>query len=88
MNLQETTLTQMPGVSAMHIGRAEPREVARLFSEPYAVLNELGLNFAEGTSVRIHANQEVLPDIRRSVVIIIIIWDDGSVTVIVLSFAQ
>lgn len=72
----------------MHVGRAKPREVARLFTEPYAVLNELGLNVAKGTPVRIHANQEVLPDIRRAVVIIIIIWDDGSVTVIVVHSAE
>jgi hypothetical protein len=86
MNLQESTPTQVPGVSAMYVGRAEPREVARFFTEPYAALNEAGLNVAEGTPVRIQANQELRPDIREAiVVIIIIIGDDGSVTVIVVN---
>lgn len=80
MNVQETT-ARMPGVSAMHVGRAEPREVARLFTEPHAVLNEAGLTVAEGAPVRIHADQEFR---ERVIIIIIIIWDDGSVTVIVL----
>jgi hypothetical protein len=84
MNLEETTPTRATGISAMHVGSAEPREVARLFTEPYVVLNEAGLNVAEGTRVRIQANQESLPDVRRAVIVIIIIWDDGSITVIVL----
>ena len=84
MNLQETTATQVPGVAAIHVGRAEPREVARLFTEPYAVLNEAGLNVAEGTPVSIHANRELPAEVREAAeVIIIIIGDDGSVTVIV-----
>jgi hypothetical protein len=87
MDLQETTPAQVTGASAMHIGSAEPREVARLFTEPYAVLNEAGLNVAEGTPVRVHADQELLPS-RRVVIVIIIIWNDGSVTIIVIGHAS
>jgi hypothetical protein len=82
MNLQESTSTRVPGVAAMHVGEAEPREVARLFTEPHAVLNEAGLNIAEDAPVRVHGDREVLPARRIRIIVIIIIWDDGSVTVI------
>jgi hypothetical protein len=81
MNLQETAPTRIPGVSAIHVGEAEPREAARLFAEPRAVLNEAGLNIAADAAVRIHADGDDLPGRRVRIIVIITIWDDGSVTI-------
>ena len=47
MKLQDITPDQVPGISGMHAGTAESGEMARLLTEPSAVLREAGLNLAE-----------------------------------------
>ncbi len=47
MKLQDITPDQVPGISGMHVGTAESGEMARLLTEPSAVLREAGLNLAE-----------------------------------------
>jgi hypothetical protein len=46
MKLHDATPDQVPGSSAVHVGTAEPSEMVRLLTEPHAVLQEAGLNFA------------------------------------------
>jgi hypothetical protein len=48
MKLHNATPANVPGISSMHVGTAEPSEMARLLTEPYAVLREAGLNTAAG----------------------------------------
>ena len=47
MKLQDITPDQVPGISGMHAGTAEPGEMARLLTESSAVLREAGLKIAE-----------------------------------------
>ena len=47
MKLQDITPDQVPGISGMHAGTAEPGEMARLLTESSAVLREAGLNIAQ-----------------------------------------
>jgi hypothetical protein len=50
MKLHDATPNQMPGISGVHVGNAEPSEMARLLTEPHAVLREAGLNITAGTT--------------------------------------
>jgi hypothetical protein len=51
MNLQDITPARAEGITAIHFGRAEPGELARLVSDPRAVLKEAGLNISEDIQI-------------------------------------
>ena len=40
MKLHDATPDHVPGISGVHVGTAEPSEIARLLTEPHAVLRE------------------------------------------------
>jgi hypothetical protein len=43
MKLHNATPANVPGISSVHVGTAESSEMARLVTEPHAVLREAGL---------------------------------------------
>ena len=46
MKLHDATADDVPRISSVHVGTAEPSEMTRLLTEPHAVLREVGLNVA------------------------------------------
>ena len=50
MKLHDATPDHVPGISSVHVGNAEPSEMARLLTEPHTVLREAGLNLPAGAT--------------------------------------
>jgi hypothetical protein len=84
MNLHEVTPQAEVGISAVHVGTADRNEVARLVTQPHAVLREAGLNAGAETQVRVRVEEDFLRPTEGGDTVIIIIWPDGSITVIVI----
>ena len=73
-----------PALSAVHAGTVEESEVGRLITEPHAALTEAGFDITPDTPVHVNTTRELVGRGRGSITVIIIVWGDGSVTIIII----
>jgi hypothetical protein len=78
MKLQDITPDQIPGISSVHAGTAEPGEIARLLTEPSAVLRGAGLDLAEHAT----PNAIVISPREGGRNLVIIVDENGTVVAI------
>jgi hypothetical protein len=69
--------------AAVHVGRAEQEEIARLVTEPHTVLAEAGFDIAPGTPVRIEVSREETQD-ERLVGVGVIVIKIGPIVIIII----
>ena len=85
MNLEAITLTQDAGSFALHVGTADKSEVARLVTEPHAVLNDYGVKVGPNTPVRLQLDYDLEKATEVVIIIIIIIVVRGGGVVVIVN---
>jgi hypothetical protein len=72
----------------VHVGRADQDEVARLISEPHAVLREASIDVAPGTPAHVEVRREVTREERLVVVGAVVIRIGPIVIVIIVVLGE